>query len=185
MRNPLRKIPNLLTGFRCAVIPVFVATFFFDSKWMNQSAAALFIIACITDFLDGYLARLWSVQSSLGRFLDPIADKLLVAAALIMLMYKGRADVIPALLIISREILVSGLREYLSEIQVPLPVSRLGKWKTGIQMGALLLLILGEKGTGLELTDWLGRIALWISAGITVYSGYAYLKASAQHIDFE
>ena len=184
MRRFLQRIPNTLTAFRLAVIPVFVATFFFDSKLANQFAALLFVIACITDFFDGYLARLWSVQSSLGRFLDPIADKLLVAAALIMLLYKGRADVIPALFIISREILVSGLREYLSEVKVPLPVSRLGKWKTGIQMGALLLLILGEKATGLELTEWLGRIALWISAGITVYSGYAYLKAGLKHIDF-
>jgi len=182
MNSFFQKIPNALTTFRMAIIPLFVALFFFDSKTASQLAALLFLIACITDFFDGYLARLWNVQSSLGRFLDPIADKLLVAAALIMLLYQGKADVIPALLIISREILVSGLREYLSEIQVPLPVSSLGKWKTGIQMGALVLLILGEKGTGLELTEWLGRIALWISAGITVYSGYAYLKASAKHI---
>ena len=178
-----KQIPNWLTGFRIVIIPIFVLTFFFEGRGANLFAAMLFIIACITDFLDGYLARLWKVQSSLGRFLDPIADKLLVAAALIMLLHENRADVIPALLIISREILVSGLREYLAEIQVPLPVSRLGKWKTGLQMGALVLLIAGTEGTGLALTEWLGRIALWISAGITVYSGYAYLNASLKHID--
>ena len=182
MKPLLQRIPNILTAFRLAVIPIFVVTFFVDSKASNQFAAFLFIFACITDFLDGYLARLWQVQSSLGRFLDPIADKLIVAAALIMLLYNSKADVIPALLIISREILVSGLREYLAELKVPLPVSTLGKWKTGIQMGALILLILGETATGLALTDWLGRIALWISAGITVYSGYVYLRAGLKHI---
>ena len=185
MNSTLQKIPNALTAFRLAVIPVFITTFFFESSASSQFAAFLFLLAGITDFLDGYLARLWKVQSSFGRFLDPIADKLLVSAALIMLLYQNKADVIPALLIISREILVSGLREYLAEIKIPLPVSRLGKWKTGIQIGALLLLILGVEATGLEITEWLGRIALWVSAAITVFSGYVYLKAGMQHISTE
>lgn len=178
----LKQLPNALTAFRLAVIPLFVLLFFFEGKGVSQFAAFLFVLACLTDFLDGYLARKLQVESSFGRFLDPIADKLLVAAALIMLLYKGNADVVPALLIISREILVSGLREYLAELKVPLPVSNLAKWKTGIQMGALVLLILGAEGSGLALTEWLGRIALWISAALTVYTGYAYLRAGLRHM---
>lgn len=177
----LQKIPNYLTALRVAVIPLFVVLMYLPGGSARWWAAGLFVFAAITDFLDGYLARKWNAQSSFGRFLDPIADKLLVAAALLMLVHGGEADVIPAIAIISREILVSGLREYLSEIQVPMPVSTLGKWKTALQMAALVLLILGVEGTGLMLVEWLGRGLLWISAALTLYTGYAYLRAGIRH----
>lgn len=175
------RIPNWLTGLRIAIIPVFVLLLYLPYPEARWWAAGLFVIASITDFLDGWLARKWNVESSFGRFLDPIADKLLVAAALLMLVHTGEANTIPAILIISREILVSGLREYLAELQVPMPVSQLGKWKTAAQMAALILLILGAKGTGLEITEYAGRTLLWIAAALTVYSGYAYLRAGLKH----
>lgn len=177
----LQRIPNYLTAFRIAIIPPFVLLFFFDSGAARWWAAALFVIAGITDFFDGYLARKLNAQSSFGRFLDPIADKLLVAAALVMLVRSGEAHVIPAIAILSREILVSGLREFLAEIQVPLPVSKLGKYKTALQMLAIFLLILGVKATGLAFTHWLGEAALWLAAGLTLYTGYAYLRAGLKH----
>lgn len=181
----IRSLPNILTLSRILVIPVLVASFYADGKLSHWLAAGLFLFASITDFFDGYLARMWAVQSRLGRFLDPIADKLLVATAIIMLVRFGGIgtyDVVAAVAILCREILVSGLREYLAELRVSLPVSKLGKIKTAVQMTALFLLLLGEKGSGIELTEPVGRIALWIAAILTVISGYAYLKAGLKHI---
>jgi cardiolipin synthase len=176
------SLPNILTYVRIALIPVVVAAFYMDGRTSHLVASGLFLVASITDYLDGWLARLWQQESSLGRFLDPIADKLLVAAALMMLVHFERADVIPAILILCREIMVSGLREFLAEIKVSVPVSRLAKVKTGVQMTAIFLLLLGAKGSGFHIVETLGSIALWIAAVLTVVTGYAYLKAGVAHM---
>ena len=181
----MKRLPNILTFSRIMVIPVLVASFYAGGKLAHWLAAGLFLFASVTDFFDGYLARMGEVQSSLGRFLDPIADKLLVATAIVMLVSFGgigKYDVIAAVAILCREILVSGLREYLAELRVSLPVSKLGKIKTAVQMTALFLLLLGEKGSGLVYTEYLGRSALWVAAILTIVSGYAYLKAGLGHM---
>src|SRR5690606_12963934 len=146
--------------------------------------------ASVTDWLDGYAARIWQAQSNLGKFLDPIADKLLVATALLLLVGEGRADyadgramMIPAIAIVCREILVSGLREFLACIQVGVPVSRLAKWKTGVQMVAIFLLLLGNGGPALLHAGLLGNILLWIAALLTLVTGYAYLQTGLKHMD--
>src|SRR5712675_552985 len=142
---PITSVPNLLTLSRILVIPVVIATFYISGDYARWFACALFSAAGVTDWLDGHMARRWAQQSELGRFLDPIADKLLVAATLFMLVAKGRFisewALLPALVILCREILVSGLREYLAALRVGLPVSRLAKWKTAIQMIAIGVLI--------------------------------------------
>lgn len=181
----IKSLPNWLTMTRILVIPMLIATFYMPGKFSHWLAAGLFLFASITDFLDGYLARAWSVQSKLGRFLDPIADKLLVCAAILMLVHFGaigKYDIIAAIAIVCREILVSGLREFLAELRVSLPVSKLGKVKTGVQMTSLFLLLLGEKGSGLSITPILGQIALWLAAVLTLISGYAYLRAGLAHM---
>src|SRR5579864_6888833 len=134
---PLTSLPNLLTLSRILAVPLVVATFYVAGDYARWFGGALFTAAAVTDWLDGHMARLWAQQSELGRFLDPIADKLLVAATLFMLTATERmssAAILPALVILCREILVSGLREYLAELRVGLPVSKLAKWKTAIQM---------------------------------------------------
>src|ERR1700753_1187260 len=139
------NLPNLLTYGRVAAVPVVVALLFWpDEMWARMTALGIYILAAITDFFDGYLARAWSQQSSLGRMLDPIADKLLVAAVLLMLsadhVIEG-ASVWAAIIILCREILVSGLREYLAELRVPVPVTKLAKWKTAVQLVAIGVLL--------------------------------------------
>ncbi len=174
-----QNIPNYLTVLRIAIIPMMLAVFVLPNGWGNIFAAMLFIIASISDFFDGYLARKWNVQSSLGRFLDPIADKLLIAAILILLV-DARVihgwHILPAIGILCREILVSGLREFLAELKISVPVTYLAKWKTGVQMGALFFLLLGP-----VTPEWLGGeygglILLWVAAILTLYTGYNYLK---------
>jgi cardiolipin synthase (CMP-forming) len=178
-----KQIPNILTFSRIILIPLILLSYFIGSKYGYITSAILFMLACITDFLDGYLARTFSIQSKLGRFLDPIADKLLVASVIVILVYYKKADLLPSIAIISREILVSGLREFLAEIRVSMPVSGLAKIKTGFQMSAIFMLLLGSDGSCIDHLDTLGNIALWISAGLTLFTGYAYLKAGMQHID--
>ena len=149
---PLTSLPNLLTLSRIVVIPLVVATFYVLGDYARWLGCALFSAAGVTDWLDGHVARRWEQQSELGRFLDPIADKLLVAATLFMLTASGRLSapaVLPALVILCREILVSGLREYLAGLRVGVPVSRLAKWKTVIQMVAIGLLLVGDAGPAL------------------------------------
>jgi len=177
-----KYLPNILTLSRIVVIPVFVLFFYIEGHFSQQVAAWLFAAASITDFIDGWLARKWKVQSKLGRFLDPIADKLLVATAIIMLVKIDRADVIPAILILCREILVSGLREFLAELNVSVPVSRLAKVKTGVQMVALFSLILTSDLGDKDIYVLLGRAALWIASVLTIITGYAYLKAGLKHM---
>jgi len=177
-----RQLPNLLTYSRIAVIPLLIATFYIKGDWGHWLAASLFCYAGITDFFDGYLARAWNVTTNLGRFLDPIADKLLVAAALVLLVGADRADVLPAIAILMREIMVSGLREFLMEIRVPMPVSTLAKWKTAVQMAALFFLLLGIGGPEWLHAETLGQVLLWLAAILTLITGYAYLRTGLQHM---
>ena len=181
------SLPNLLTLSRILAIPVMVGLFFLDSPVGNWAAFAVYTVACITDFFDGYLARAWSQQSALGRFMDPIADKLLIAALLIMLAGFGPLDgvhILPAVVILCREIAVSGLREFLAEVRVGVPVTSLAKWKTTIQMIALGFLVVGDAGPdfwGIATTE-IGIVGLWASAALTLVTGYDYLQAGLRYI---
>ena len=179
------SLPNLLTLARVAAIPPAVGLFYVSAWWADWALLVLFGAAALTDWLDGYLARMMQEESAFGRFLDPIADKLLVAALLFMLGATGRLpdlSVLPALVILMREVLVSGLREFLAGIRVGLPVSRLAKWKTGVQMAAIALLIVGRQGSGgLPLDHW-GAVALWAAGVLTAVSGWSYLRTGLRHM---
>jgi cardiolipin synthase len=178
----LTSLPNLLTLSRIAVIPLVVALLLFDTPVTRWLACALFAAACITDWLDGFLARRMGDTSAFGRFLDPIADKLLVAAVLLLLVADGRIPglaVLPAMVILMRELLVSGLREFLAGLDVSVPVSRLAKWKTVLQMVALGLLIVGN---AVPPAAEAGRLGLWLAAGLTVVTGYDYLRHGLRHM---
>ena len=181
----LTTLPNLLTLSRILVIPAVIASFYVPGASARWFACALFSAAAVTDWLDGHMARRWQQQSEIGRFLDPIADKLLVAATLFMLTTFGRlsaATVFPALVILCREILVSGLREYLAGLRVGMPVSRLAKWKTTIQMTAIGFLIVGDAGPAVLPVTAIGEALLWIAALLTLVTGYDYLRAGLPHI---
>ncbi len=183
---PLTSLANLLTLSRILVIPVVVATFYVEGDYARWLGCALFSAAGFTDWLDGHVARRWAQQSDFGRFLDPIADKLLVAATLLMLTATGRLPsgaLLPALVILCREILVSGLREYLATLRVGLPVSKLAKWKTAIQMVAIGFLIVGDAGPVLLQVKWVGGGLLWIAASLTLVTGYDYLRAGLDAYD--
>lgn len=175
-------LPNILTFSRIMLIPVVVFAFFSDQPWGNWIAVLAFCSACITDFLDGYLARILSQSSRLGQCLDPVADKMLVVTTLILLAAFDRItriSFIPAVIILCREILVSGLREHLSSIKAILPVSNLAKWKTGVQMAAITLLLLTDLSP-INLS-MIGEVLLWIAAGLTLITGYSYLRISLIH----
>ncbi|HKS88984.1 MAG TPA: CDP-diacylglycerol--glycerol-3-phosphate 3-phosphatidyltransferase [Stellaceae bacterium] len=179
------SLPNLLTISRILAIPLVVATFYVHGDYARWFACALFSAAGVTDWLDGHMARRWSQQSDLGRFLDPIADKLLVAATLLMLTATDRlsaAAVLPALVILCREILVSGLREYLAALRVGMPVSRLAKWKTAIQMVAIGFLLIGDAGPAVLPVAGIGEFLLWVAALLTLVTGYDYLRAGLAHM---
>jgi len=175
-----------LTYGRVLAVPVVAACLFgSDEFWMRWLALALFTVAAITDFLDGYLARMWSQQSSLGQMLDPIADKLLVAACLLMLVADKTISswsLWAAIVILCREILVSGLREFLAGLRVPLPVSTVAKWKTAMQLAAIGFLIAGPAGERLlPGTTTIGLCLLWLSAILTFYTGWDYMKAGIRY----
>ena len=184
-------LPNLLTYARIVAVPIVVACMYWQNilqggLWLRWVALALFIAAAITDFFDGYFARSWGQQSSLGRMLDPIADKLLVASCLLML---AADDTIrgwslwAAIVILCREILVSGLREYLAELRVSVPVTQLAKWKTVLQNIAVGFLIAGEAGDRvIPIVTEAGIVLLWISAILTLYTGYDYFRAGIRHL---
>ena len=181
------SLPNLLTYGRIVAVPLVVACLYRPNlDAMRWTALGLFATAAITDFFDGYLARAWSQQSSLGRMLDPIADKLLVAAVLFMLVNDRTLSgihVVAAIVILCREILVSGLREFLAELKVSLPVSRVAKWKTTAQLIALGFLICGPAGDRvLPGTTTIGLVLLWIAATLTIYTGWDYLFSGIRHI---
>ncbi len=181
----LTSLPNLLTLFRIVAIPGIVALFYLESDLGKWLACGLFAVAAITDFFDGYLARAYSQQSAFGRFLDPVADKLLVAAALLLLTGFGQIrglTILPAVIILCREILVSGLREFLAGISIGVPVSNLAKWKTMLQMFSIGFLIVGNSGPAFLPTRLIGETGLWIAAALTLITGYDYLRAGMQHI---
>lgn len=182
---PLTSLPNVLTVSRILAIPIVVVTFYIPGEYARWFACALFSAAGVTDWLDGHMARRWAQQSDFGRFLDPIADKLLVAATLFMLTATDRLSsgaVLPALVILCREILVSGLREYLAELRVGLPVSKLAKWKTAIQMVAIGVLIVGDAGPAFLSVAAIGEALLWVAAILTLVTGYDYLRAGLGHM---
>ncbi len=178
----VEKIPNILTTIRIIIIPVIIVTFYFDDvTFSHQLASTLFVIASITDFFDGYIARKFNLHSDFGRMLDPIADKLLVGSILIMIVKFRKAQELPCLLILCREFLIAGMREFLSKVKVSIPVSRLAKIKTVFQIVALTILLLGSKGSGISMLDTLGQIALWIAAILTLITGYSYLKVCIRY----
>ncbi len=179
------NLPNMLTMSRIFIIPLVVATFFFDSPSMRWTACALFAIAGITDFFDGYLARRANQVSNFGRFLDPIADKLLVASVLLLIVAFDRVgpwSYLPALVIMLREITISGLREFLAELRVSVPVTKLAKAKTTVQMIALGFLIVGNDAPVWIPAEFIGEIGIWIAAGITFITGYDYLKSGMRYM---
>lgn len=181
----LTSLPNLLTLSRIAVIPLVVGLFYIPEAWAAYSACGLYAAACITDWFDGYLARAWAQESVIGKFLDPIADKLLVAATLIMLAGFDRLNglsILPAVTILLREVLVSGLREYLAGLHVGVPVTWLAKWKTAIQMIALGFLIVGDYGPPELPVTIIGTVGLWIAAALTFYTGWDYMRAGLTHM---
>ncbi len=185
----LTDLPNVLTLSRIAAIPLLVVFVALHQTWADFAACLVFAVAAITDYFDGMLARSRRQQSDLGRMLDPIADKLLVAATLMMLVGQGRLSALglyPAIVIMLREILVSGLREYLAGIRIGLPVTRLAKWKTGFQMGALGTLLAGNDTAvllhiGFLPVSIIGEAMLWVAAGLTLITGWDYLNAGLHH----
>jgi len=185
----LKKIPNILTIGRIIIVPFFVLAFYLPGFYGDLTACVLFIVASFTDFLDGMLARMMGEESKLGELLDPIADKIIVATALILLVMSGTIkhyEVIAAIIILTREILISGLREFLARGKIKLPVTNLAKLKTFLQMVAIALLLTGETGNKiLNFQDYnaqtIGIILLWLSAFLTLYTGYEYLRKGIDH----
>ncbi len=186
-RSLLISLPNLLTYGRIAAVPALAACLLLlrhdAGRWLSL---AIFTAACLTDWLDGYIARIWEQQSTLGRMLDPIADKLLVGTALLLLVHDNTIDdwtIWAAIIILCREILVSGLREFLAELnKIVVKVSRLAKWKTVLQMIALGVLIAGPAGDKIVPgVSTVGTTLLWLAALLTLYTGYDYLKAAVDY----
>ena len=177
------KIPNILTIGRLIIVPIFVISFFIPGIVGDLVPFFLFAIASFTDYLDGFLARLYKEESKLGELLDPIDDKILVASALILLVMNGiikNYEVIAAIIILTREILISGLREFMAKKEISVPVSNLAKFKTFIQMSAIALLLTGETGNKIiNFQDYnaqtIGIILLWLAAILTLYTGYDYM----------
>ena len=187
-------LSNALTYARIAAVPAVVAAMYWQDIlqggiWLRWVALALFIAAGVTDILDGYIARMWDQQSSFGRMLDPIADKLLVASCLLMLAAETTIHgwaLLAAVVILCREVLVSGLREYLAELRVSVPVTRLAKWKTTLQLIAVGFLICGEAGDAIvPVVTRIGITLLWLSAILTLYTGWDYLQAGVHHLTRE
>ena len=179
------NISNLLTLSRIIVIPIIVLCLYLDNPLYGWISFVLFCTASITDYFDGYIARIRNEVSNLGTFLDPIADKLLVASVILILTSKeviSDWETIPALIILLREIAVSGLREYLAGIKVSVPVSKIAKFKTFLQLVALAILILSESGISIIPILFIGKIALWSAGILTLYTGYDYLKSGLKHL---
>ena len=183
------KIPNILTIGRIIIVPIFVVTFFLPGFFGDLIPFFLFILASFTDYLDGLLARLFKEESKLGELLDPIADKILVSTALVLLVMNGTIknfEVIAAIIIITREIIISGLREFLAKVSISMPVSGLAKVKSFIQMFSIAILLTGDFGNKLiNFQDYnaqtIGIILLWLSAGLTLYTGYDYMVKGIDH----
>ena len=181
------NLPNLLTISRIVVIPVIFLSIYFHSFFWTMLTGILFVAASITDYLDGYLARARNETSAFGRLLDPIADKLLVATALVVIlakpdMYSCKLTILPVFVILCREILVSGLREFLREVNVGLPVTKLAKWKTAFQMVALSMMLFKDLWIG---WSYMGELLLWVAATLTFITGYQYYQKSLEYVKAE
>ena len=181
----------MLTYGRIVAVPIVVACLYWSDirdggLWLRWVALAIFIVAAVTDFFDGYFARIWGQHSTFGRMLDPIADKLLVSSCLLMLAADGTFkgwSIWAAMIILCREILVSGLREYLAGLRVSVPVTRLAKWKTTAQLVAIGFLLAGRAGDLiLPVTTLIGLTLLWLSALVTLYTGWDYFRAGVRHL---
>ena len=183
------KFPNYLTIGRIIIVPIFVFTFYLPGFYGDILPFALFVIASFTDFLDGLLARIYKEESKLGELLDPIADKIIVATALLLLVMDQTIknyEVIAAIIILIREILISGLREFLAKGKIKMPVSNLAKLKTFLQMFSISLLLLGDTGNKiLNFQDYnaqtIGIIFLWLSAALTLFTAYDYMRKGIDH----
>jgi len=191
MKKHTFSLPNLLTYGRIVAVPLVVLCFFLEGRLKSSDPArwvafGIFFVASVTDFFDGYLARVWRQTSVLGRMLDPIADKLLVSACLLLLAADNTIagwTLWAAIIILCREILVSGLREYLAELKVGVPVSTLAKWKTSVQMVALMFLLIGSAGDRFfPFTTLTGLTLLWIAAILTLVTGWDYLRVGVKHV---
>jgi cardiolipin synthase len=191
LRSHPYALPNLLTYGRIVAVPAVVACLYWQSLlggplWLRWVALVIFIAAAVTDFFDGYLARAWQQQSRLGRMLDPIADKLLVSACLLMLAADGTIrgwSLWAAIIILCREILVSGLREFLAELRVSVPVTQLAKWKTTAQLVAIGFLLAGRAGDlVVPYVTTVGLTLLWLSALLTLYTGWDYMRAGMRYL---
>ena len=186
------KIPNILTIGRIILVPIFIGTFYLPGALGDWMPFFIFVLASFTDFLDGLLARLYKEESKLGELLDPIADKIIVASALILLVMDDTIkdfEIVAAIIIMTREILISGLREFLAKVQVTMPVTSLAKFKTFIQMFAIAILLTGISGNKLvNFGDYnahsIGIILLWVAAFLTLYTGYDYVRKGINHAMF-
>ncbi|MDN2583091.1 CDP-diacylglycerol--glycerol-3-phosphate 3-phosphatidyltransferase [Aquibium sp. ELW1220] len=185
------NLPNLLTYARILAVPLILVCFYLEGRtrpteFWRWAAFWIFVVASITDYFDGYIARIWSQTSNIGKMLDPIADKLLVAAVLLLLAFDRTIDkwsLWAAIIILCREVLVSGLREYLAELKVSVPVTRLAKWKTTMQLVSIGFLLAGPAGE--QVFPWtmeFGITLLWLSALVTLYTGWDYFRAGMKHI---
>lgn len=186
-RRMALNLPNSLTLSRIAATPLICLLMAVREEWSDWLALALWIAACVTDYLDGHLARTRRQQSSLGTFLDPMADKLLVSLALLTMVGVDRITgwhLVAAAIILAREILLTGLRGHMAELNVGVPVTRLAKWKTAVQMVALGILVLGPSGPdfGIATTTEIGLAGLWAAALLTLVTGWSYLRAALAHI---
>ena len=191
MARSAYNLPNILTYARILAVPLIVVCFFLEGRLQSSDFArwlsfAIFVVASLTDFLDGYLARRWKQTSNIGRMLDPIADKLVVSVVLLLLAAEGSIagwSLWAGVIILCREILVSGLREYLASLEVSVPVTWLAKWKTAIQLVAIGFLLAGPAGDKIvPYTTEMGHVLLWISAIVTLYTGWDYFRSGLKHV---
>jgi CDP-diacylglycerol--glycerol-3-phosphate 3-phosphatidyltransferase len=191
LRRPIElgalNLPNILTYGRIAAAPLVGLTYYIPNHWGPWIAFSIFVIASITDYFDGYLARAWQQQSALGRMLDPIADKLLVSVAILILVADGILNgwsIFAAIIVLMREIFVSGLREFLAELRVSVPVTRLAKYKTAMQLVAIAALLIAPAIVGSKqgVVINLGLTFFWATAIVTLYTGYDYFRAGLKHI---
>ncbi len=178
----LSSIPNALTILRIALIPVLIVSFYIDGVIARYISVGIFVGASLTDYIDGLLARMWRAETRFGRILDPVADKMLIASTLLMLVHKDIAPVVPAVAILCREIFVSGLRENLAEFKISIPVSRMAKLKTFVQMSSIIILLLGENVVNTAYILIIGKIGIWVAACLTIITGYAYLREGFKYI---
>ena len=173
-----KNLPNYLTILRMLAIPVIITILSYEnSVFACRLGGIIFAVISLTDFFDGYIAKKYNLVSNFGRAFDPIADKVLVACVLLILVQNDKVSALPCLVIISREFIVSGFREFLAQVKVSLAVSKISQIKTMIQMTAITIIIIGSKGSGVKSLDFIGELLLWIAAIISLISGYVYFKA--------